>query len=116
MAGAAILWVSVALGADAPLARLGVRSYTDLTNAISRLAKCIDPNETADPALELTGHLGMTNLAALDATRPWELALWHGGGDEPLLALKAPVKDVAQFKESLSPRACCGAKAAVGAS
>ena len=101
---AAILSASVAPGAEQPLARLSVRSYTDLTNAISRLASSFNPNGTEDPGLKFNQGLGLTNLGALDTKRPWEIALWHGGGGEqPLVAIKAPVQDVTQFKESLSP-------------
>lgn len=100
---ASILAVAAAQGATPPLARLSVRSYADLTNAISRLAASVSPDKAGNAVAELNEALGLTNLAALDARRPWEIAVWYGGGaEQPLVALKAPVADVAKFKENLS--------------
>jgi hypothetical protein len=108
---AVVLAVSAASAAEQPLARLSVRSYTDFTNALSRLAANLAPKEAVDHGLEFSKSLGITNLTALDAQRPWEIALWYGEGSQPpLLAIKAPVEDVAQFKESLSPAGVLRAK------
>ena len=101
---AVVLAASAAAAAEQPLARLSVRSFTDLTNAVSRVASNLAPNETQDHGMEFSKSLGITNLTALDAQRPWEIALWYGeGGQLPLLAIKAPVENITQFKESLSP-------------
>jgi len=101
---AVILAASAAAGAEQPLARLRVRSFTELTNALSRLAGTLNPHEAVDHGLELSQGLGLTNLTGLDTGRPWEIAVWFGGGSQPpLLAIKAPVKDVTRFKENLSP-------------
>ena len=101
---AVILTAWAAAGAEQPLARLRVRSFADFTNAISRLASTLNPNEAVDHSLELSQGLGLTNLTGLDTGRPWEIGVWFDGGSQPpLLAIKAPVKDVARFKENLSP-------------
>ncbi len=101
---AVILAASAASAAEQPLASLRVRSFTDFTNALSRLAGSFAPNEAVDHGLEFSQGLGLTNFTGLDTQRPWEIAVWYkGGGQPPLLAIKAPVKDVTQFKENLSP-------------
>jgi hypothetical protein len=112
LAWAAILSASLAAAADQPLARLSVRSYTDLTNAISRLATAINPSQAQDPVLQFSLAMGLTNLATLDTQRPWEIALWHGGTAElPLLAVKVPARNVAKFKDALSPGGMLRSKA-----
>ena len=101
---AVILTAWAAAGAEQPLARLSVRGYADFTNALSRLAGTLNPHEAVDYGRELGQGLGLTNLTGLDTGRPWEIAVWFGGGSQPpLLAIKAPVKDVTRFKENLSP-------------
>jgi hypothetical protein len=100
---AVVLAASAAMGAEQPLAKVSVRSFTDFTNALSRLASNFTPNEAVDHGLEFSKSMGLTNFTGLDTARPWEIALWYGGsGQPPLVAIKAPVKDVAQFKENLS--------------
>ena len=101
---AVILTAWAASGAEQPLARLSVRSFADFTNALSRLAGTLNPHEAMDAGAEVSQGLGLTNLTGLDTRRPWEIAVWFSGGSQPpLLAIKAPVKDVARFKENLSP-------------
>lgn len=98
---AAILAIcSAQVGAE-PLATVTVRSYADLTNAITRFASNLHPNSPADASSEFSKGLGL-NAADFDAKRPWELAVWYdGNGGEPLFALKAPVQNVSRFKDSL---------------
>jgi hypothetical protein len=109
---AAILAATAASGVEQPLVRLSVRSFSGFTNAVGQVVRNVAPDEKTDPGLELSKGLGMTNLTGLDIERPWEIALWYGGGGEsPLVAIKAPVKDVAKFKENLSPDGPLGAKA-----
>jgi hypothetical protein len=85
-----------------PLARLSVKSYGDLTNAIARLAAQIDPKSEDNPAQEFAQGLGLVNPADFDAKRPWEVAVWYeGAGGMPLTAIKAPVSNANKFKDSL---------------
>jgi hypothetical protein len=85
-----------------PLARLSVRSYGDLTNAVARLAAQIDPKSEDNPAQEFAQGLGLVNPADFDAKRPWEVAIWYeGGAVPPLTAIKAPASNANKFKDSL---------------
>jgi hypothetical protein len=100
---AVILGTSAASAADQPLATLKLRSFADFTNALSRLMVNLAPNEAVNHGLEFSKSIGITNFTGLDTERPWEIAVWFGGGGQPpLAAIKAPVKDVTQFKENLS--------------
>lgn len=100
---AVILGTSAASAADQPLAALKLRSFADFTNALTRLMGNLAPNEAVNHGLEFSKSIGITNFTGLDTERPWEIALWFGGGGQPpLVAIKAPVKDVTQFKENLS--------------
>ena len=52
-----------------------------------------------DYGLEFSKGLGLTNLTGLETARPWEIAVWFGGGSQaPLPAIKAPVKDMSRFR------------------
>ena len=100
---AVILGTSAASAADQPLAALKLRSFADFTNALTRLMGNLAPNEAVNHGLEFSKSIGITNFTGLDTERPWEIALWFGGGgQQPLVAIKAPVKNVTQFKENLS--------------
>jgi hypothetical protein len=99
---AAVLAVASAPAATPPSARLTVRSYADLTNAITQIVSKVSPEEGEDPTEDLRDELGLSNCEALDTKRPWELAFWYGGSpSQMVLAAKLPTKDIKAFKAAL---------------
>jgi hypothetical protein len=86
-----------------PLARLQIRNFGDLTNAIAQFAAQLSPTASRDAVRQFTRGLGLTDSADFDARRPWEIVVWYEGGtNQPLAALKAPIGNLSQFRDHLS--------------
>ena len=100
----AILTASLCPVDAQPLVKFTVRSYNDVNNIISTFAKNLNPKSTKDYALEFSNQLGVTNLTTFNPQKSWEVAVWYEGGiSSPLIALKGPIKDISEFKDSLNP-------------
>jgi len=88
---ARLFWrLRVPQAAAAPLVKLSVRSYGDLTNIITRFAAIWIPVRKRLCA-GIQQETGLTNQAAFDVKRSWELSfgMREHQHNQPLLAIKA---------------------------
>ncbi len=100
----AILFLSTVAGGAQPLARVTIRSFSELSNAVVRVVGAVAPKEKEKVGGQLTAALGLTNTGTFNPDGPWELAAWQPtGSPKPLLALRGPIPDVKEFHNDLNP-------------
>jgi hypothetical protein len=100
----AVLIFSIAAGHGQPLARVTIRSFSQLSNAVVRVVGAVAPEVKGKVGGQLTAGLGLTNMATFDPNGPWEMAVWQpGGSPKPLMALRGPIPDVKEFHSDLEP-------------
>ncbi len=87
-----------------PLARVTIRSFGELSNAVVRVVGAVVPEMKENIGGQLTAALGLTNMAAFNPDGAWELAMWQpSGSPKPLMALRGPIPDVKEFHNALNP-------------
>ena len=96
-----ILTVTLLQVAAEPLLKVNVKNLAELSSTVGRFAKAIRPNLDVDMQKEFTKGLGIIDASVIDANKPWEIVIWYEGSSQPLLAIKAPIGDLKQFKEKI---------------
>ncbi len=98
------LVLSLGVAQAQPLARISIKSFGELSNALVRVVGAVDPEQSKELGGQLSAGLGLTNTALLDLKAPWELAVWTPGeAGAPLIALKGKIADVKKFRSELQP-------------
>lgn len=93
---------SLAQSLAQPVVKLSLRSYTDVTNLVTRIGTNVNASLQDMPIQSLKAGMGIDDLSQVDLKKPWEIALWYDiSAGMPLLAVKIPAASCDKLKTTL---------------
>ncbi len=85
-----------------PTAVLTVKSYTELTRILEQFGDTLEPGTSAKTLAEMQQELGLSDMATVDHSKPWQVAVWaENTRTVPGLSIRIPTTDFDAFKRSL---------------